>query len=786
MTTDTLIIASSIDQTMFGGILKLGAGTLILSGTNSYIGNTVVDGGTLAITGDSSADSAGTYAVYDGVLQIASTGLIDNASNIQLGYNGASTTNGVLELGDAGGAVNVGFDILTSTGGTGGTTGNAIIGNSAANSTLTINSVVQNANFAGTIGGSGTNNNHINIIKTGALTQIFSGTNTYTGSTTVTGGTLDFTGNSTAIGTTVNVQNGAVQVGFNTTVNSGASGINPATALTFGSGTTSGVFALGDANGAVNQTLASLTTSGTGTGNAVIGNATANSVLTVNNSAADTFSGNIGGTGTNNNALALIKSGTGTLTLSGNDTYTGGTTLSGGSLNLGSAGALGTTGSINFAGGTLQYSPANSTDYSSRIMGSASPVAIDTNSQAVTFATALPYSSAVTKIGAGTLTLSAANNYIGATIVNNGTLALANGSLGGTAITVNSSGTFAGLGNVTIGATGSPTVTINSGGILSTVDGTINTLTINSATSGATVLNLAPTGTAAILNMEVGTNADEIVLGSGLQGLGRHRRVVNIVGLGSLTGTSQTLISAPGGGLSGTFLLGTITGNTSGYNFTLTDTGTALVLNETIAAGGNAFYTGAGGSVWSTGSGANFNTLVSGGTALTAPPGGGVTNVFIAASALSGTTSTTLGQNLSINSLSFTGSGPASTTSFTLAADGNTLTLNAANGFTDQNSNSYAAGTGLVVQNGSAAQTIAASVLLGRSQTWEIDNSAANALTVSGSVSDSGLGFSLTKTGTGTLIISGANTYGHADSFRHQHLRGQHERQRRGHDCFRG
>ena len=170
------------------------------------------------------------------------------------------------------------------------------------------------------------------------------------------------------------------------------------------------------------------------------------------------------------------------------------------------------------------------------------------------------------------------------------------------------------------------------------------------------------------------------------------------------------------------------------------------------AAGGNAFYTGAGGSVWSTGAGANFNDMFSGGTALTAPPGGGTTNVFIAASSATGT-STTLGQNLSINSLSFTGSGPASTSPFTLAADGNTLTLNAASGFTDQNSNTYAAGTGIVVQNGSAAQTIAANLILGRSETWEIDNSAANALTVTGPVGDSGAGFSLTKTGTGNLVL---------------------------------
>ena len=77
-------------------------------------------------------------------------------------------------------------------------------------------------------------------------------------STTIMAGTVDFTGNNSAIGATVNVQGGAVQVGTGGSINS-------ATALTLGSGTSSGLLVLGDVNGAVNQTVASLTTSGTGT-----------------------------------------------------------------------------------------------------------------------------------------------------------------------------------------------------------------------------------------------------------------------------------------------------------------------------------------------------------------------------------------------------------------------------------------------------------------------------------------------------------------------------------------
>jgi autotransporter-associated beta strand protein len=108
-----------------------------------------------------------------------------------------------------------------------------------------------------------------------------------------------------------------------------------------------------------------------------------------------------------------------------------------------------------------------------------------------------------------------------------------------------------------------------------------------------------------------------------------------------------------------------------------------------------------------------------------------------------------------INSLTFTG---AVNSPVTLQSG--TLTLDAATGFTDTNtSNSYAAGIGLVVESGAAANTISANVDLGASQTWEIDS--ANALTVSGTIADA-VGTSLdalTKTGNGTLILSASNTY---------------------------
>jgi autotransporter-associated beta strand protein len=89
---------------------------------------------------------------------------------------------------------------------------------------------------------------------------------------------------------------------------------------------------LGDATTARDQTLAGLTSTGLG-GNVVGANASTNSLLTLNiASGTNTYGGVLGGGGTNENKLALTKSGNGTLELTGASTYTGATTVSAGKL----------------------------------------------------------------------------------------------------------------------------------------------------------------------------------------------------------------------------------------------------------------------------------------------------------------------------------------------------------------------------------------------------------------------------------------------------------------------
>ena len=131
--------------------------------------------------------------------------------------------------------------------------------------------------------------------------------------------------------------------------------------------------------------------------------------------------------------------------------------------------------------------------------------------------------------------------------------------------------------------------------------------------------------------------------------------------------------------------------------------------------------------------------------------------------------STTLGADLAVNSLTFTGTGTAATSSVTIA--GNTLTINGTT------ANANPAGNGITIQAGSGAHTISSNVVVGTTQSWT--NSSTNLFTVSGTV-DLGIAAntltiagtgnttlsgavggagSLAKTGTSTLAVSGANTY---------------------------
>jgi autotransporter-associated beta strand protein len=143
---------------------------------------------------------------------------------------------------------------------------------------------------------------------------------------------------------------------------------------------------------------------------------------------------------------SLTKSGPGTLTLTGANTYSGSTYLNGGITNvnsvLGTANSLGNGGQIVFNGGTLQYAAGYSADSGDITARSASAttilaggLTIDTNGNNITYASALGGTNTVdnhvnrsnaipsgglTKAGLGTLAVASQNNYGGATTITGG------------------------------------------------------------------------------------------------------------------------------------------------------------------------------------------------------------------------------------------------------------------------------------------------------------------------------------------------------------------------------
>jgi autotransporter-associated beta strand protein len=116
------------------------------------------------------------------------------------------------------------------------------------------------------------------------------------------------------------------------------------------------------------------------------------------------FTGNItNSAGTFN----LVKSGSGTQILAGNNTYNGTTTVNGGTLQIGDGGTTGTLG-----GGGVTNNAA----------------LVFNRSDSPTVANPISGSGSVTKAGTGTLTLSGPNSYTGNTTVSAGTLRLGNGT----------------------------------------------------------------------------------------------------------------------------------------------------------------------------------------------------------------------------------------------------------------------------------------------------------------------------------------------------------------------
>ena len=111
--------------------------------------------------------------------------------------------------------------------------------------------------------------------------------------------------------------------------------------------------------------------------------------------------------------------GTGTLTLSGNNTYTGGTEISAGTLQLGDGGTAGAIMGNVIDNAVLAFDRSDSTTFGGVISGSG----------------------ALKQIGSGALTLARANTYTGGTSLNSGSLIIGDNRALGTGALAMAAGT---------------------------------------------------------------------------------------------------------------------------------------------------------------------------------------------------------------------------------------------------------------------------------------------------------------------------------------------------------
>jgi autotransporter-associated beta strand protein/T5SS/PEP-CTERM-associated repeat protein len=584
-----------------GGLTKVGAGTMTLSGINTYQGGTAINGGTLAVATDANLGAASGGVAFDGgTLQFLAGFTTNRAVTLNAG-GGAFDTNGnnatlAGAIGGIGGLTKFGVGTLTLTG-----------INTYAGGTMVSGGTLQLGDAAntGAIRGNVTNNARFDIVNadTSGITAI---TNT---------GTVSFFNASTA-GSAVISNDGAIV--FNDTSSAGDATITSNFALLFLNASSGGNAAITnnrglaflDASSAGNATI--MTNNGGTT--AFSANSTGGSARLITNSggavdisalaSAGMTAGSIEGAGTyslgskqltvggNNLSTqvsgliadggafggtggSLVKVGTGTLTLSGANTYSGGTTLAGGTLRLENNQALG-SGALTTTGSVVDY--ANGVTIANPIVINSNTTQLQVTAGSATQAGVISELNGprpLEKIGAGALVLTAANTYTGPTTISAGTLVV-NGSIANSAVTVNNGGILAGTGTVGVTA-------IDAGGTFAPGSGTPG--------SSMTVAgNLAFQSGALYLVQVNPANASSagVIAGGGAALAG----TVNAAfATGGYVSRTYTILSAAGG-RNGTFNALTTTNLPAGFTANLSYTGSDVILNLTATLGQQQIATG--------------------------------------------------------------------------------------------------------------------------------------------------------------------------------------------------
>jgi len=528
-----------------GGLTKSGAGTLTLTGSNTY-------GGVTAI-------SAGTLQIGDGGTTGSITGNVVNNATLDFNRSDALTFGGVISgvgaLTQSGGGTTTLSGINTYTGATTVNGGTLEISGSIASSTITNNATLQYSGNA-TAGSATINNNGVATLSfndsstagsttiTNAASLYFNNTSSAGSATVTNNGFMQFNNASSAGSAIANITNNN-RLFFTATSSAGSANITNSSDLQFFNTATAANATITNNSGGILNFYDSSTA-----GSASITNITNNSVLQFNatstaGSATITNAGQLSfrdsstagsASITNSNGLTFFNTST-----AGNAAITNGASvytdfsqstgpnndrkLSAGSLNGGGNFSLGqnelTVGGNNF-----------STDVTGVIADGG--VGGGTGGSLV-------------KTGTGTMTLSGSNTYTGATTVNGGTLAVNGSILASSGVTVNAGGTLAGTG--TVGAT-----TVASGGTLQAGSGTAGS-SLN--VTGALGMNA---GSTYAVNLNPSTSSFANVSGAATLG---GATVNAIFANGSYISKKYTILTA--GSISGTF--GTATNSNLPANF---------------------------------------------------------------------------------------------------------------------------------------------------------------------------------------------------------------------------
>ncbi|MCS6850436.1 MAG: autotransporter-associated beta strand repeat-containing protein, partial [Gemmataceae bacterium] len=325
------------------------------------------------------------------------------------------------------------------------------------------------------------------------------------------------------------------------------------------------------------------------------------------NHSSTTFSGVISGSG------GLTKIGTGTLTLSGANTYTGTTSINAGTLRNGAANVIDDASPVTINAGAV-YDLANFNESIASLAGSGAvtlgsgTLTTGLNGSSTIYAGVISGSGGLTKTGTGTFVLTGANTYTGATTINQGVLQNgASGVIADTSAVTIALGATYDLNNFseTIGSLAGSGNVVLQGNL--TVGGNNLSTTYNGVVSGNGSFTKIGSGTLTLTNTHFYTGSTTINGGTlAITGTLMATSGVTVNNTGTLAGTGSVnspVVANSGGtvapGVGGPGILNTFTttfATGSTFNVTLNGTTVGSQYDQLNVTGtvtlGNATLTG--------------------------------------------------------------------------------------------------------------------------------------------------------------------------------------------------